>query len=303
MRTARARPSPGTCSRCSSRPCPVKRMVFHEITQAAIQHAIDECRDVDYGLVDAQESRRIVDRLYGYPVSEVCWRKIRPGLSAGRVQSPERPPRRRAGARAHGVRRRQLLGPRRRVPHRARVHRVARHASTATGWPAAATSTARASRRRDDVAVLDEAQRAAAQGRPRRPAVRGDRSVETKPYTSRPKPPFITSTLQQVGGSRLRMSSRQVMSLAQGLYEDGYITYMRTDSTTLSDDRASRGRPPGDRAPVRPRVPHRRAPRLRQEVEERAGGPRGHPPRRRQLAQPRPAPRPSCAATSSASTS
>ena len=67
---------------------PVKRMVFHEITQAAIQHAIDESRDVDYGLVDAQESRRIVDRLYGYPVSEVCWRKIRQGLSAGRVQSP-----------------------------------------------------------------------------------------------------------------------------------------------------------------------------------------------------------------------
>src|SRR5687767_9759196 len=67
---------------------PVKRMVFHEITQAAIQHAIDESRDVDYGLVDAQESRRIVDRLYGYPVSEVCWRKIRTGLSAGRVQSP-----------------------------------------------------------------------------------------------------------------------------------------------------------------------------------------------------------------------
>src|SRR5215207_6314417 len=67
---------------------PVKRMVFHEITQAAIQHAIDDSRDVDYGLVDAQESRRIVDRLYGYPVSEVCWRKIRQGLSAGRVQSP-----------------------------------------------------------------------------------------------------------------------------------------------------------------------------------------------------------------------
>ena len=67
---------------------PVKRMVFHEITRSAIEHAIEEGRDVDYGLVDAQESRRIVDRLYGYPVSEVCWRKIRQGLSAGRVQSP-----------------------------------------------------------------------------------------------------------------------------------------------------------------------------------------------------------------------
>src|SRR6478672_13608567 len=67
---------------------PVKRMVFHEITRAAIERAVDESRDVDHGLVDAQESRRIVDRLYGYPVSEVCWRKIRQGLSAGRVQSP-----------------------------------------------------------------------------------------------------------------------------------------------------------------------------------------------------------------------
>jgi DNA topoisomerase-1 len=212
---------------------PVRRMVFHEITQAAIQHAIDDSRDVDYGLVDAQESRRIVDRLYGYPVSEVCWRKIRQGLSAGRVQSPS-------------VR---LVVER----ERERMAFVAASywdlaASFATE-PAFTASLAtvegrrvaggrdfdpQGQPRRADVAVLDEAsaQRLKAGLADRPFTVAG---VETRPYTSRPKPPFITSTLQQVGGSRLRMSSRQVMSLAQGLYEDGYITYMRTDSTTLSD--------------------------------------------------------------------
>jgi DNA topoisomerase-1 len=212
---------------------PVKRMVFHEITRAAIEHAVEDSRDVDEALVDAQESRRIVDRLYGYPVSEVCWRKIRQGLSAGRVQSPS-------------VR---LVVER----ERERMAFVA-----ASYWDLAATfptepsftaalatldgarvagsrdfdSTGRTTR--EDVAVLDEpaARDLAArlEGRPFTVT-----SVETKPYTSKPKAPFITSTLQQVGGSRLRMSSRQVMSVAQRLYEEGYITYMRTDSTTLSD--------------------------------------------------------------------
>ncbi len=212
---------------------PVKRMVFHEITQAAIQHAIDESRDVDYGLVDAQESRRIVDRLYGYPVSEVCWRKIRQGLSAGRVQSPsvrlvvERERERMAFVAA------SYWDLRAAFPTE-----PAFTASLATldGHRVAGSrdfdSQGRA--KRDDVAVLDEvgAQRLK-DGLVDRPF--SVTSVDTKPYTSRPKPPFITSTLQQVGGSRLRMSSRQVMSIAQGLYEDGYITYMRTDSTTLSD--------------------------------------------------------------------
>ncbi len=212
---------------------PVKRMVFHEITQAAIQHAIDDSRDVDYGLVDAQESRRIVDRLYGYPVSEVCWRKIRTGLSAGRVQSPS--------VRLVVERERERM-----------AFVAASYWDLSAAFPTEPTFTAslatvdghrvagsrdfdpQGHTKRDDVAVLDEvrAQRLKA-GLVDRPfAVT---SVETKPYTSRPKPPFITSTLQQVGGSRLRMSSRQVMSIAQGLYEDGYITYMRTDSTTLSD--------------------------------------------------------------------
>ena len=268
---------------------PVKRMVFHEITQSAIEHAIEDSRDVDYGLVDAQESRRIVDRLYGYPVSEVVL-----------AQDPHGP----------------LGGPGPVAVACASSSSGSgsawRSCPRATGTSAAAFPTEPAftaalvsidgsrvagSRdfdstgvtKRDDVAVLDEAAalglKAGLDGQPF--AVT---SVETKPYTSRPKPPFITSTLQQVGGSRLRMSARQVMSIAQGLYEDGYITYMRTDSTTLSDHGDHR-RPPGDRAPVRSRVPHRRAPDLRQEVEERPGGPRGHPARRRHLAQPGPAPR------------
>ena len=211
---------------------PVKRMVFHEITRSAIEHAIEEGRDVDYGLVDAQESRRIVDRLYGYPVSEVCWRKIRQGLSAGRVQSPS--------VRLVVERERERM-----------AFVAASYWDLAATFPTEPAFTAqlatvdgsrvagsrdfdsRGQTKRDDVAVLDEvAAQRLKDGLDDQPfAVT---SVETKPYTSRPKPPFITSTLQQVGGSRLRMSSRQVMSIAQGLYEDGYITYMRTDSTTLS---------------------------------------------------------------------
>ncbi|MFZ6004123.1 MAG: type I DNA topoisomerase [Actinomycetota bacterium] len=211
---------------------PVKRMVFHEITQAAIQHAIDDSRDLDYGLVDAQESRRIVDRLYGYPVSEVVWRKIRAGLSAGRVQSPS--------VRLVVERERERMAF---VP--ASYWDLAAAFPTEPAFTAslATVDSARVAgsrdfdsaggTKRDDVAVLDEvaasALREGLEGQPFTVI-----SVETKPYTSRPRPPFITSTLQQVGGSRLRMSARQVMSIAQGLYEEGYITYMRTDSTTLS---------------------------------------------------------------------
>jgi DNA topoisomerase-1 len=208
-------------------------MVFHEITRAAIEHAIEDSRDIDHGLVDAQESRRIIDRLYGYPVSEVVWRKIRQGLSAGRVQSPS--------VRMVVERERERM-----------AFVAASYWDLTAAFPTEPAFTAAlvaldgsrvagsrdfdstGQAKRDDVAVLDEV---AAQGLKER--LDGQpftvTSVETKPYTSRPKPPFITSTLQQVGGSRLRMSARQVMSIAQGLYEEGYITYMRTDSTTLSE--------------------------------------------------------------------
>jgi DNA topoisomerase-1 len=212
---------------------PVKRMVFHEITRAAIERAVEESRDVDHGLVDAQESRRIVDRLYGYPVSEVCWRKIRQGLSAGRVQSPS--------VRMVVERERERM-----AFVAAGFWDLSAAFPTDPAFTAALASVAGAKvagsrdfdslgqTRRDDVAVLDEvAARDLATRLEGRPFTVS--SLETKPYTSKPKPPFITSTLQQVGGSRLRMSSRQVMSVAQRLYEEGYITYMRTDSTTLSD--------------------------------------------------------------------
>src|SRR5438067_8500662 len=212
---------------------PVKRMVFHEITQHAIEDAVANWREVDYGLVDAQESRRIVDRLFGYPVSEVCWRKIRTGLSAGRVQSP--------AVRLVVERERERM-----------AFVAASYWDLAAGFPTdtqftaglVAVDDAKVAegkdfdslgqlKKSDGVVVLDET---GARGLVQRleGASFTVRSVDTKPYTSRPKPPFITSTLQQVGGSRLRMSAQQVMRVAQGLYERGYITHMRTDSTTLS---------------------------------------------------------------------
>ncbi|MEY2571679.1 MAG: topoisomerase [Acidimicrobiaceae bacterium] len=219
---------------------PVKRMVFHEITQAAIERAISEGRDVDYGLVDAQESRRIVDRLFGYPVSEVCWRKVRPKLSAGRVQSP-------------AVR---LVVERERERMRftaAPYWDIEAAFPTTPGFTAGLSTVdgARVAEGKDftpdgttktaDVVVLDEVGvRALADALADSSfSVAG---VDESPYRSRPKPPFITSTLQQVGGSRLRMSASQVMRVAQGLYERGYITYMRTDSTTLSAEAVAAAR-------------------------------------------------------------
>src|SRR3954447_15112102 len=212
---------------------PVKRMVFHEITQHAIDDAITNWRDVNYGLVDAQESRRIVDRLFGYPVSEVVWRKIRTGLSAGRVQSP--------AVRLVVERERERMAF---VPSDYWSLEAAFPAdpdftaalNTVDGRKVAAGKAdfdASGAPAKADTLVLDED---AARGLASRldGADFSVTAIETSPYRSRPKPPFITSTLQQVGGSRLRMSAQQVMRVAQGLYERGFITYMRTDSTTLS---------------------------------------------------------------------
>jgi DNA topoisomerase-1 len=213
---------------------PTRRMVFHEITRQAIEQAVERSRDIDSGLVDAQEARRIVDRLYGYPVSEVLWRKISTGLSAGRVQSPsirlvvERERERMAFV-AAGYWDLQAAFP-----------TDPRFSATLVGLDGNRVATGkdfdnqgRASR--DDVVVVDEA---AARGLVT--ALDGSAftvsSVEEKPYRSSPKPPFITSTLQQEGGRKLGMSSGQVMRTAQGLYERGYITYMRTDSVTLSEE-------------------------------------------------------------------
>jgi DNA topoisomerase-1 len=213
---------------------PTRRMVFHEITRQAIENAVDRSRDIDAGLVDAQEARRIVDRLFGYPVSEVLWRKISTGLSAGRVQSPavrlvvERERERMAFV-AAGYWDLQAAFP-----------TDPRFAATLVGLDGRKVATGKDFESegrvaRDDVAVLDETA-----ANHLVTALDGStftvRSVEEKPYRSSPKPPFITSTLQQEGGRKLSMSSGQVMRTAQSLYERGYITYMRTDSVTLSDE-------------------------------------------------------------------
>ena len=215
---------------------PVKRMVFHEITRDAIQFAIANPRELDTALVDAQETRRILDRLYGFEVSPVLWRKVGPGLSAGRVQS--------AATRLVVDRERERL------------------AFVAAGyWDLIATLTPeveasefdcklvrldgkRIATGRDfddqgtvkaDVVVVEEAAATALAEALREPGVPITVTrVESKPYTRRPASPFTTSTLQQEAGRKLRFSARQTMSVAQSLYENGYITYMRTDSPTLS---------------------------------------------------------------------
>ena len=212
---------------------PVKRMVFHEITKAAIEHAIDNPRGIDYGLVDAAETRRILDRLYGYEVSPVLWRRVNRGLSAGRVQSPSI----------------RLIVER----ERERIAFVAAGywdidllTSTDPSFEATlvAVDGAKVASGKDfddrgqvsaKAVALDEA-RATALAGGLEGATFSVRSVEDKPYRSSPKPPFMTSTLQQEGGRKLRLSSSQVMRLAQNLYERGFITYMRTDSVTLSDE-------------------------------------------------------------------
>ncbi|CCH76690.1 DNA topoisomerase 1 [Nostocoides japonicum T1-X7] len=215
---------------------PVKRMVFHEITPEAIQRAADHTRDLDINLVDAQETRRVLDRLYGYEVSPVLWRKVRAGLSAGRVQSV--------------VTRMVVDRERERMAFRAasywdveadvtpdteanlftaRLTGVDGH-RVATGRDFADDGTLTSAK----VVHLDEedARSIAAQLLQAAVQVAG---VDEKPRSRRPSAPFTTSTLQQEASRKLRLSSRDTMSVAQRLYERGYITYMRTDSTTLSE--------------------------------------------------------------------
>jgi len=217
---------------------PVRRMVFHEITEPAIRAAAENTRDLDIDLVDAQETRRILDRLYGYEVSPVLWKKVMPRLSAGRVQS--------VATRVIVQRERERMA-----------------FTSAEYWDIAATLDAgadasprsfgarlvgvdgsRVAVGRDfgpdgqlkstGVAVLDEA-RARALAAALEGAALAVTSAESKPYSRKPYAPFMTSTLQQEAGRKLRFSSERTMRIAQRLYENGYITYMRTDSTTLSE--------------------------------------------------------------------
>ncbi|MCD2189934.1 type I DNA topoisomerase [Actinomycetospora soli] len=219
---------------------PVRRMVFHEITESAIRAAAANPRELDHDLVDAQETRRILDRLYGYEVSPVLWKKVMPKLSAGRVQSVatrvivERERERMAFVSAGywGIDAQLNTG----AGDKANPQTF-KAALTKVGDQRVATGRdfdARGQLKSDTVTRLDEASArrlAEALGS-------SDYSVaevEEKPYTRKPYAPFMTSTLQQEGGRKLRFSSERTMRTAQRLYENGYITYMRTDSTTLSE--------------------------------------------------------------------
>ncbi len=217
---------------------PVKRMVFHEITAGAIRDALTNPRDLDRGLVEAQEARRILDRLYGYEVSPVLWRKVRPRLSAGRVQSVatrlivdrERERMSFVAASYWDVEAELAPGEGRTPNVLARLVELGeRRVASGKDFDA---ETGRLNDA-DAVVCLDEARaRSVAEllGR----ASFEVASVTERPFTQRPAPPFITSTLQQEAGRKLRFSAQRTMSVAQRLYENGFITYMRTDSTNLS---------------------------------------------------------------------
>ncbi len=210
---------------------PVRRMVFHEITRAAIERALENTRDVDVRLVDSQETRRILDRLYGYEVSPVLWKKVMPRLSAGRVQSVatrlvvEREQERMRFVSASYW---DLEGTFEPGSFRARLVQLdgKRVAQGRDFGPDGLLKS--------DLAQLDEPQaRDLAAGLAG--AEFAVRSVEEKPYSRRPSPPFMTSTLQQEASRKLRFTAQTTMRVAQRLYERGYITYMRTDSTSLSE--------------------------------------------------------------------
>ncbi|HVF75343.1 MAG TPA: type I DNA topoisomerase [Acidimicrobiales bacterium] len=212
---------------------PVKRMVFHEITRPAIERAVSEWRELDRRLVDAQEARRILDRLFGYEVSPVLWKKVMPKLSAGRVQSVATRilvERERARMRFRAAGYWDLEGTFTKEADAFTAGLVSIDGKRlATGKDFDESGTPKAS-----VVVLDEP---AARSLAERlgGAEIAVRSVEEKPFKTSPKPPFMTSTLQQEAGRKLRFSSQRTMQVAQRLYENGYITYMRTDSTTLSE--------------------------------------------------------------------
>jgi len=241
---------------------PVKRMVFHEITKEAIERAKANTRELDTALVDAQETRRILDRLYGYEISPVLWRKVGPGLSAGRVQS--------AATRLVVDRERERLA----FTAASYWDLIAQFAPETAGQDFESrlvrVDGARIAVGRDfddkgvlksDAIALDENRATSLAAQLREPDVSlVVSSVESKPYTRRPAAPFTTSTLQQEAGRKLRFSARQTMSVAQGLYENGYITYMRTDSATLSGQAINAARTQAaalygaDTIPEKPRV-------------------------------------------------
>ena len=217
---------------------PIRRMVFHEITRSAVEEALGRTRDIDEHLVHAQEARRVLDRLIGYLVSPVLWKKVQSGLSAGRVQTPalrlivDRERERMAFVQAEYWGLTATLAPadRRDAEFPARMVSLGGQ-DVATGDDFdPSTGSLLADRRVRRIDEADARRLAAALA----DAAFHVASVDKRPVTRRPAPPFITSTLQQAASGRLRFSARQTMRVAQQLYESGYITYMRTDSPTLS---------------------------------------------------------------------
>ena len=245
---------------------PARRMVFHEITPHAIAEAVANPRDLDLDLVDAQETRRILDRLYGYEVSPVLWKKVMPRLSAGRVQS--------VATRLVVDRERERIafrsasywdldavldaGEGAEPPlFGARLTRVGeRRVAQGRDFDSSGALVARGS---EPLLHLNQAQ-AESLAEALRTAAYTVRTVESKPYTRRPYAPFRTTTLQQEAGRKLGFTAQRAMSVAQDLYEAGYITYMRTDSVTLSDTAITAARAQvrqlfgPDYLPDRPRV-------------------------------------------------
>lgn len=215
---------------------PIKRMVFHEITREAIQQALQNCRSVDEQLVRAQETRRILDRLVGYTLSPLLWKKIKRNLSAGRVQSVavkllvDRERKRRAFRKgAYWDLKAELAQAD--TPFPAELITLGgKRLATGADFD---ESTGQIAQGRD-VVVLDQAQAEALRDRLIDKIWRVS-SVEERPTSRKPSPPFTTSTLQQEANRKLGLSAQQTMRTAQRLYEEGYITYMRTDSVHLSD--------------------------------------------------------------------
>lgn len=189
-----------------------KRIVFHEITKEAILHAIQNPRDIDKHLVDAQQARRVLDRLVGFEVSPVLWKKVKPSLSAGRVQS--------VAVKLIVEREREINSFREQ-----QYYRITGTFRTSAQAQLKAEVQERFNTKAETLAYLEACRQCSF----------NVKNVETKPLTRKPAPPFTTSTLQQEASRKLGFSVSQTMAVAQRLYEHGYITYMRTDSVNLSN--------------------------------------------------------------------
>lgn len=215
---------------------PVHRLVFHEITKEAIQNALQSPREIDEALVRAQETRRILDRLFGYDVSKLLWKKVGPKLSAGRVQS--------VAVRLIVQRERE------RMAFRSATYAdlIATMMAEGTAFEATLVSyddrklpsgkdfdSATGKIKDDKLLLLSEAEAQTLAEKLKQHDFTVE-NIEVKPFKERPKPPFTTSTLQQEANRKLGFTARRTMQIAQSLYENGYITYMRTDSTTLSKE-------------------------------------------------------------------